>query len=435
MNNVETLHFRFIDHGIFLPIAQRLAREAARVSYWSPWEKAFPTVQDCIGDGFADIERVYSPWHEPGTVDCWVFPDIGFAEMQFELLRQGAVVWGARDADSLEISRGRFLQTLEDQTDLLVPPYETVLGMDALRTLLRHKKDCFIKVSKFRGDWETLHWRSWSQDELELESRAVRLGPFKDWIKYYVLEKIETEIEDGCDTYCIDGQFPSLVIHGMEAKDKAFLGTFQKYADLPKELRCVSDQFGPLLAPYDYRGFLSTEVRITRDGQSYFIDPTLRAGSPPSQVMCEMIANLGDIIWQGAQGHLVDPEPVARFGVQGLLCVRGGRKEWRTLELPETLRQWVKCGFSMQVGGRLCFPPDETMTAGEVGWLVGIGNTAEEAIEHLRDNADKLPDGVTCEFASLADLIKEVQAAEGAGMEFTPQPMPEPEIVLESKQG
>lgn len=429
MKSVNDLHIRVIDKGIFVPVARRLARDVRQVSYWSPHEEAFESVRKQIGDGFPDIVRVRSMFQNKNDVDCFVFVDVGFPDEQLELISQGFPVWGAREGDSLEMSRGKFMDALMS-TDLLVPKYQKVIGMEALREYLKPREDQFIKISKFRGDWETLHFRDWRQDEMELDARAVKLGPWKEVIPFYVFENIETKIEDGCDTYCIDGKFPSLIIHGMEAKDKAFLGTFQRFDDLPEEVRCVNDEFGPILAGYGYRSFFSTEVRITEDGKTYFIDPTCRAGSPPSQVMTEMIGNYADIMWRGAQGELVDPEPAYKFGVQGLVCVKGDRHAWSTIEIPTELDQWLKCGFCCQIDDRLCFPPDREATGGDVGWLVGVGQTAKEAIEHLKHNAEMLPCGVTCEYTAIADLLKEVEQAEESGMEFSDQQMPKPEIVL-----
>lgn len=434
MKPLSEVHFRVVDHGIFLPIARRLSRDARKVTYWTPHEKAFPTVKDVIGDGFEDVQRVKSIWANKDDVSCWVFPDIGFQDEQAELLSQGKIVWGARRADSLEVNRGLFLKALES-TKLPVPPYEKVVGMERLKEYLRDREDQWIKISKFRGDWETLHFRDWRQDEMELDARGVKLGPWKDVITFYVFDNIDTEIEDGCDTYCVDGQFPSLVIHGVEAKDKAYLGTFQKLQDLPEEVRCVNDEFGPILDGYDYRSFFSSEVRITKDGKSYFIDPTLRAGSPPSQVMTEMIGNYSEIIWSGANGELIDPEPKFKFGVQAMVCVKGGRRDWKTVELPNSLDQWFKAGFCSKIDGRLCFPPDPDEIGGDIGWLVGVGNTAQEAIEHLKENVGLLPCGLTCEFSQIADLLREVDEAEKAGMEFSNQEMPKPEIVLEESKG
>lgn len=310
-----------IDNGLFLPVARRLARDFKQVFYYAPCERSFPTVAQCmIGDGFPDIERVTSPWGIKNEVDLWVFPDVGFGELQMELVEQGKLVWGSRKADEIEISRGKFLTELFE-TGLPMPNYRKIRGLTALREHLKEQQDKYVKISRFRGDMETLHFRSWGEDEPTLDAIAVKFGPLKEQIPFYVFDAIDTDIEDGVDAYCIDGQFPSLCIHGMEAKDKAFLGAIQQFDDLPKEVRVVNEEFGPVLAKYGYRGFFSTEVRITKDGESYFIDPTCRAGSPPSQCMAELFSNFSSIVWEGAHGNLIDPDPYAKFGVQGLVSV------------------------------------------------------------------------------------------------------------------
>ena len=98
--------------------------------------------------------------------------------------------------DSIEIFRGKFLKTL-DEIGLQVPPHTVIKGMENLRVFLKDKTDKWIKISKWRGDWETLHWRDWSQDEQMLGIRAKpdHLLITED-ITYYVFDPIETEIED-----------------------------------------------------------------------------------------------------------------------------------------------------------------------------------------------------------------------------------------------
>lgn len=421
-----------VDHGIFLPIARRLAREFDKVWYYSPHERAFPTLRDAVGDGFPDVERTDSLWKVKDDCDLFIFPDIGFAAEQKELLSQGKAVWGARSADSIEISRGRFIKELME-VGLPVPPYHKIVGMENLRDHLQDKKDKWIKMSRYRGDWETMHFRDWEHDELELDVRAMKLGPFKNLMTFYVFDDIPTTIEDGCDTYCIDGQFPSSVIHGMEAKDKAYIGTFQKYSDLPKEVSGVMDAFAPVLASYEYRSMFSCEVRITGAGESYFIDPTLRAGSPPSQVMCEMVGNLGEIFWHGAHGELMQPEQASKFGVQALVCVPSSREFWATMEVDDELDHWLKCGFCSKIGDHLVFPPDHDCPKGDVGWLTAVGDTLPEAIEALRYHVSLLPDGCHCDVNNLAELLEEIADAEDKGMEFTDQQVPEPASVIEEK--
>jgi hypothetical protein len=310
-----------------------------------------------------------------------------------------------------------------------VPKYEKIKGITNLKLHLRDQEDKWIKISGCRGDWETFHWRSWGEDENELDAKAARLGPFRELLTFYVLDPIDSDVEDGCDSYCVGGRFPSLVIHGMEAKDKAYVGTFQKFDDLPEELRQIDEAFGPILGEYGYRNFFSSEVRITQQGEPYFIDPTCRAGSPPEQVMCELIDNLAEVIWSGANGDLVDPVPAAKFGVQALCKLHRDRDSWAYVKVDDELDRWLKSTHSMFQEGMLCLPPGEYITGCE-DWLVGMGDTMEEAVKHLQHNIDLLPAGAECDATQLCDLLEEVREAESQGMEFSDQPIPGPETAL-----
>jgi hypothetical protein len=417
-----------VDSGLFVPVARKLGQKFKHTYYWSPWETAFPTCRNfVIGDGFEEIERVESIWDIKDKCDLFVFPDIGFSGMQRELISQGYPVWGCRDADEIEAQRGIFLKQLA-KTSLDIPTFKAIKGVTSLRSFLKDKDDKYLKISTYRGDFETCHWRDWGQDERLLDLYAVRFGPLKEEVMFYVFDPINTEIEDGIDTWCIDGSFPKTVIHGMEAKDRAYLGTFQKFSDMPQEVRIVNEQFGPVLESYGYRGAFSTEVRITEEGESYFIDPTCRFGSPPSQCESEMVSNLGEVVWGGANGELVEPEPSAKFGVQALIKV--DRSKWAVFDIPKGIKQWAKFAFSCQIDDRICVPPGEH-DEGEIGWLVATGDTIQESIDNLREHQKLLPDGVTCEFSSLADLLKEIHNAQENDMEFTDQKVPEPSSIIE----
>lgn len=416
-----------VDKGLFLPIALKLAEQFKHVYWWSPWDDCAPKIErGLIGDGFENMTRVPDIWRIKNKCDLFVFPDVGFGGLQAELISQDYPVWGHHGADELETQRGLFLDTLKE-VGMLVPKYEVITGLTALREFLSDKEDKWIKVSKWRGDWETLHWRDWEHDEMTLDGYAYRFGAAKELIRFYVFDPIDTDIEDGIDTYCINGQFPKTVMHGMENKDKSYLCAVQPMEDVDERVRIVPEKFGPVLGQYGYRGFFSTEVRI-KDENSYFIDPTCRAASPPSQVMTELFGNLGEIIWQGAQGNLVEPEPTAQFGVQALIKVERDCDEWVVLDIPKKLRAQVKCGFACEIDGRICIPPHPLKDM--IGWLVATGNDLEEAIEDLKEYREQLPDGVTCDVDSLANLLKEAESAKEEGIELTDQELPEPSVVL-----
>lgn len=421
-----------VDHGRFTHVARTLGKQFSKVYYTTPEERDCPLIRECVvGDGFDEIERVDSLWRVRDECDIFVFTDIGFDGEQAALQAMGHAVWGPGRASKLESGKGFFLSTLED-TELPVAPHTVVKGLDNLRAYLKENDEKYIKITKFRGDWETLHWTSYDEMEGTLDSYAVRFGPLKDHVTFYVFDPIDTEIEDGVDAYCVAGQWPKRILHGMEQKDKAFIGTMQDFADLPEEVRKVNEIFGPILNELTDGGALkfSTEVRITKEGESFFIDPTCRFGSPPSQGEMLLIKNWGEIIWHGANGELVEPETEDEFVVQAHVTLDGDRTDWNAFKLDAELDEALKGGFCCRVDDLLCLVPITEYHSAEVGYLCATGKTMQAAIEKLRGLKDKLPSGLRCEFSSLADLLKEIAVAEEAGMEFSDKPIPEPETIL-----
>jgi hypothetical protein len=418
-----------VDCGAYPHIARRLARDFHKVYYWSPWDAAYPRFKDAmVGDGYGDIIRVKSVEVVKQQCDLFVFPGINFPDMQLELLHQGKAVWGCRQAEELETLRGFFLETLQHSTELPVPKYQRIKGLTNLTLLLKDNPDRFIKFSTYRGDFQTHHFRTMEEDHTLLDSWGVQLGPFREDWAFYVFEPIEAVIEDAVDGYCVDGQWPSLMLHGAENKDKSWIGAFQKFSEIAPETRIANEQFTPVLARYGYRGFFGTEVRITEAGESFFTDPTCRAGLPPSHCLCDMTANLGEIVWRGANGILVDPVPAAQFGAQAIFKV--DRSEWGVFKVPDELDPWVKVSFSCKKGDLICVPPDADGD-GDIGWVTAIGDSMEEAIESLRGHVEDMPEGCHVEFSSLADLLKEVQAAESEGMKFSEDEVPEPASIID----
>ena len=380
-----------------------------------------------MGDGFKNIKRVDSPWSVMKECDLAIFPDIGFADMQAHIADDLRIpVWGARKADTLESNRGKFLKAIEG-LGMPVPHYEAIKGIANLRSHLRDKEDKFIKISKWRGEAETFHWRDWAHDEATLDFMAHKLGPWRRHLTFYVLDPIDTDIEGGMDTYCIDGKIPDKCINGFEAKDKAYLCTVTDREGVPEGIRHVTEEFVKLLVPYGYRSLLSTEIRVSGN-DNYFIDLTARAGSPPSQCQSELFGNLGDIIWMGANGECIEPKETAKFGVQALIIWKGDKSCWREVSIPEEIFQWVKVPNACLLDGMVCQPPDED---GAFGWLVSTGDTIKETIDTLKEYAGELPDGLSVDLSALGDLLGEAHKAEEEGMEFTSQEVPEPESVIQ----
>lgn len=414
------------DHGLFFPIAQRLAKNGfGRVLYHTHWEKGFPTVNDCVpGDGFGDVERCDDIFSVLDEVDCWVFPDVFNSGLQRHLEGLGKRVWGSRSGDDLEINREKFNRVLLE-VGLPVAKHETIKGLTNLRLFLRDKTDRYIKISRFRGTMETTHWRDYDLDSLWLDRMAVKLGPAQDLLKFLVFEPIDAPVEIGGDTYCVDGQWPNLMLHGDEAKDKAYMAAVTQFEDMPDVLVDVMEAFSPVLKKERYRNQWSME---TRDGR--FIDATCRGGLPSTASQLNTWTNFPEIVWHGANGELVQPQHEHDFSAECIVNLKSGKEDWGKIRLPAELEGHAQLSGCCEIDGARCWPPDDE-DDNDVGWLVAGADSMEAVLEEMKRLEKLLPEGLSIDLHPMADLLEQIKAGEKEGVQFSEDTVPAPEIVLE----
>lgn len=408
-----------VSHGLFMSIAVRLSRDFGKVYTYIPGrETTFPTLNmGMIGHGLP-IERVdtiFGPHFD--EIDLFVFPDIGFAEIQIYLELIGKRVWGSRNGEELENYREVCKQLMEE-VGLPVQPWAKLKGISALREHLKAHKDQHVKIDRWRGNFETFFAESYDLVVPKLDQIAHKMGALQEEAEFIVEDDLPDRVEIGLDCYCIDGQFPTKTLVGIEVKDLGYVAEFMDWQKIPEPIRRWNEKMGPVLQQYGYRGFLSTEVRIGKDLEPYMIDACCRAGSPPSELYQEFYANFSDIIWQGADGKLVEPEPAGKFGVQVVLKSEWAKEHWQPVHVPEQFRNQVKLFNSVQVDGVFyVVPQDEDMA--EIGSVVGWGDTLEEACDMACEAGESLSGyGVKFNMGPI-DLAKE-QVAKLADIGISP---------------
>lgn len=416
-----------VDSGLFLPMALRLAEDAKRVIYWSPEMRPTPSVKQAyIGKGFENIERVKSFWPHIEEVDCFAFPDVNQGELQLYLESTGKPVWGSRSVEMLELDREFFMEKLEE-LGLDVPEHYIAHGWTELCDMLKDYEDVYIKISEYRGDFETKHWRSWERDSDWLYKMAIVFGPLREHIDFMICPKIETNLEIGGDVYSVDGGFPSLMLHGIEGKDKCYFSAVTKREDMPEDLQEIMQAFSPMMKEGRYRNQWSMEVRINDDGK-FFIDDTRRGGMPSSGSQQLLWSNFPEIVYAGAHGELVDPEPNGMYSIECMITAKGDPELWQDVEIEDDLLPWVRFSGCCFVDGRYAFPPPEHPEAGsrDLGWLVAIGDTPRETLERQKELAKMLPPGLSADVESLVEVIEEIETEEAQGIEFSKKEMPKP---------
>lgn len=431
MKEVKDITAMVVDHGLFFGLAQVLSKSYKRVLYHFPgWERGFSTARDgTIGDGFAQVEHCFDLWDHKDEVDLFIFPDNGHGPLQLELESQRKLVWGSRLASNIEVLRGQFLGILQE-VGLEIPPYESIQGLSNLRAYLKRHKERYVKISRWRADMETWHHINYELSGPKLDELAVKFGPLQECLNFLVFEPIDTQIEVGYDGYCIDGWFPNTAVHGIEKKDQAYIGAIQDYDDLPEQVREVNEKMSQVLKKFRYRNFWSSEIRIMGD-RFYFIDPTCRAGMPSGDSQFILYDNLADIILHGANGEVIEPEYSSRFAAQALIKHNDDPEQWRTIQVPEEVSEFVHLVSPVKVEDTFAISPSAS-TGEIVGSVLAKANTIEEAIGQIHEHADQLKNNpITIHTEALMDVLGEMLSAREEGVEMTQEEIPEPEIVLQ----
>lgn len=377
------------DNGIFTELAVTLAKSFGRVLYYVPWTSGMPKSNaKLIGSGLPGVERVDDPFSYFDEIDIWIFPDVYEAGLQQWLASQGKRVFGCRGGAELEIDRPKSKE-LTKKLGVDIGPYKVITGLDALRKYLKAHDDQWVKISGTRGDMETFGAKDYSRVEVRLDELEHKLGAYTKIMQFTVEQGINDAVETGYDGICVDGKFAKSAMTGVEVKDEAYLMKTVRWSELPEQVRTVNEKLAPALKKYGYRGFLSTEVRCTKDGKAYLIDPCCRAGSPPNELYQVLMENIAEVIWYAAEGIIIEPEYKAKWGAEVLLISDWADQNWMHVAIPDEVRDFVKLRNFCCIEGEYYVIPQWTGCA-EIGAVVAFGDTPDDAIANCKAVADQV---------------------------------------------
>src|SRR5260370_26513960 len=357
MKAVEEVVACVVDFGTFISVAEKLAETMDTVYYHSPFNTEYQDIRNCInGDGLAKVKRL-DDFLDPevlSTIDLFVFPDIGFSDVQRHLRSLGKAVFRHMTATDLDLYRDFFLATLQE-VGLPTIHSEEFTGLTALGKHLKtdDNQNKWVKVCRYRANMETFHHQNYVTTARTLDSLAVIFGGAKETVKFVVQYDIKSDMEVGYDGWCIDGQYPSHSFQGYEKKNELYLGSVLSARDLPEGIQVVNAAMAPVLANYGYRNWWATEIRMA-DGIPYFIDPTPRMPGQTGEHQLESIANFADIVWSGANGIVLQPKFRWKVAAEATLHYelepkdRAINDEGKTLPIPSEVQRWVKLYYYCQ---------------------------------------------------------------------------------------
>lgn len=406
------------DKGLYVHQSEALSEDGKhRVVYHTPWETKDPHFRDyVIGKGFGNLEKTLYPEDFYEKADCIIFWDVSGNSL-CNFLRKvypNKSIWGSGLGERLENDRV-LLKEWCAELGLPVNKYEVVKGVDNLRKYLKNNKDKYVKVNIFRGDMESFYSPDYDSIESVLDELAVTLGSSKNEYDFIVEDKIDTDVEAGADVIFNGTKFLSPMFCGYELHKNLYVA--HVVDELPAPLMETLDAFTPLLQKMNYRGALSTEEKIVSEKEHYFIDACMRLPNPLSALYPVMIENWADVVYNVGLGK--DIEPKIRYKYVGAF----GLTSLAAKEIFVKIN--IDKGHENDVRYQMVTGRDDKIYS-IPGWevvaiLVAGGNTIDEVLQKLKDNAkyvnahflDKDPlQGI--------DMIKEViKNGEKVGIKFS----------------
>lgn len=377
----------FGSYSTLLPIL----REKFEVFYHCVHDTSYPRSSAAqVGKGIEGVNYVSDFWKEVPNTDLIAFFDCREGDLQEYLRNNGHKVWGSGEGSEIENYRYESNEILGDM-GLPKVNMERVIGIDKLRAFLKENENIYVK-SNWRGDFETFKSSNYDLVEPQLDVLEQELGLLKNEYEFICCHAIDGDdiCEVGSDSYFVDDKFPDILMTGYEVKDLGYVCSVKKVENISKIITEPLKKLAPVFGEYKYRGFFSTEIRVGRDRKPYVTDFTARAGSPPSELYCNMISNLDEVMWEGSQGNMVQPKYNAKYGAQGIITSEWAEKHWQPIYYPKEISQYVKIKNWTVIDGINYYIPINDVEMCQIGSVVATGSTIDEAIKNLKKYAEKV---------------------------------------------
>lgn len=468
MENLKDKTVLIYDYGLFGELAVALLKTFKKVLYFVPWQSDFPSsINQKIGMDFKGLTRIQDFWANVDKADLICSFDTYCGDLMNYLRRQGKRVWGAGGAEAMELERWKMrttqqkvglptqdtlkIKSLDDLTTYFKGIRREVKEMfgkndqgaeESIYTRLRKKydgfsdsfytgknkvklagewlngaKDKFVKTN-MRGDIETFFAPDYDNSLSKFNSLAEQFGHRADSkeIEFVMEDKMEG-VEPGFDGIQINGQYLSPTMYGYEMKGQGYIGKICQYDELPEPMRLLNSKLTPVFQTFKpTASFFSTEFIVGGDKKPYLIDPTVRNPAPVgSAIYSELIENLGEILWNGAEGKLT--APIMKYKYAAGVCFES---EWAAnheleVEVDLSIRKWIKFRKAYEKDGKYYSIPGFTSICS----AIALGNSIDEAVGLVAKRAGMVKAyGLQTETGGLERIKVEIAKGQKCGINF-----------------
>lgn len=434
----KKLNILVLDCGIFTGIANSLSMGGKnKVFYHTNWSAdPFPKLQDFAPgtdyEYITKIKRLYieidfnakdAPIYvETGEkIDCVICFDVGRND-EIDSIKQrypNLSVVGSGIGEILEEDRVG-LKKICKKLGLDVNDYEVKIGIDALMEYCKKNKDIYVKIDIWRQSMETMNIESIEQAEKDLtfEELKVEFGPvFSKKIPFIIEKEIKSKVEIGFDGWYTPGfGYMDKCFCGYEYSKGPYLTKVFNYKDLPKPILETMDKFIPILKALDYRGYLSTEEKITKDGKHYLLDWCSRLLSPGSALYPYAIKNWDELNYKiGKKENCIAETEFKYYGALPLFSDEG-KDSYVHIKIDPKYKENIRFMGVCSDG------KDYYSIKGKQGMvcLVAGSNKWESVIEKLKELVDYVKfEGLDKNYMNMLDKFPElIKKGYSVGVDF-----------------
>lgn len=311
-------------------IAVRIAKDGHKVLYYTEWPESHSVFGKFgIGLGMEGVNKIKHFYKYYRDVDYIIFMETGRGDLCNDLRVAGQNVFGAGLGEKLEMKRA-WAKEVQKEVGLPVSHYEVIQGVDNLLEHLKKNPGKFIKQDIFRGDKETFFAEDEAGARQELNYLRPKIGPFEQTWEFIVEDPVKDPVEAGWDLFFNGTKFLKPYLWGY-CQSRFYVG---KYVDkMPDVLMDVAERITPKLQELGYRGIISMECQVIKDGTGYVTDWTTRFPLPLSYSLENSLKNFSKVLFAVAEGKDIELDP--KGDLTGYMEVRS----------PDLVDGWLKVGF------------------------------------------------------------------------------------------
>jgi hypothetical protein len=262
----------------------------------------------------------------------------------------------------------------------------------------------------------TLKYYDKERSDFRLKEMELVLNPFDKTYETIRQKKIDG-IEIGGDYYTVDGELPKNVMWGVECKDSYYYGKISPYDSLPEQIRYVDSKLVEVFKEELTRTHFSHEMRVDKNKEPFFTDATLRMPNPPYQLHLALVENLGEIMYHGAMGKMIEPEYIAKYGVIATFKSPTAEGFNLPIKVSDKAKPFTHVMNLAIVDGE--YFAVNVNDIDECGSVCGIGDTIWEARDNCENNASEVKaDSLVIDVPSEEDIKKSISELQKYGVIF-----------------